>query len=125
MDRLLNLMTLLSAVLIVLVLRSVRRAHIRVEYSVSWLGAAAAVLLLSRSHKALEKIAELAGIADPPLALVLIVGCLFLIVFYRFSIIISDLKDANISLAQRVAILEYHLRAFHENKQAQPSGPSR
>ena len=48
------------------------------------------------------------------LALVFIAGCLFLIVFYRFSIVISDLKDANISLAQRVAILEFHLRALHE-----------
>ena len=118
MDRLLNLMTVLSVALILLVLRSVRRAHIRVEYSVSWLGAAATLLLLSRSHWALDRIAGFAGIEDPPLALVLIVGCLFLIVFYQFSIIISDLKDANISLAQRVAILEFQIRSLHENKEA-------
>src|SRR2546423_1522515 len=37
MDRLLNFTTGLSLLLIVLVLASVRRAHIRVEYSVSWL----------------------------------------------------------------------------------------
>jgi hypothetical protein len=117
-DRLLNLMTVLSVALILLVLRSVRRAHIRVEYSVSWLGAAATLLLLSRSHWALERIARFAGIEDPPLALVLIVGCLFLIVFYQFSIVISDLKDANISLAQRVAILEFKIRSLHENKEA-------
>lgn len=117
MDRLLNFMTLLSVALIVLVLRSVRRAHIRVEYSVSWLGAAVTLLVLSRSNWALERIARFLGIADPPLALLLIVGCLFLIVFYRFSIVISDLKDANISLAQRVAILEYHLRTLHENQE--------
>jgi hypothetical protein len=113
-------MTGLSIALILLVLRSVRRAHIRVEYSVSWLGAAVTLLVLSRSDWVLQKIAGILGIADPPLALVLIVGCLFLIVFYRFSVIISDLKDANISLAQRVAILEYHLRSSHE-KQATPS----
>jgi hypothetical protein len=116
-DRLLNFMTLLSVTLIVLVLRSVRRAHIRVEYSVSWLGAAVTLLVLSRSNWALEKIASLLGIADPPLALLLVVGCIFLIVLYRFSIVISDLKDANISLAQRVAILEYHLRNLHENQE--------
>ena len=121
MDRLLNVMTGLSVALILLVLRSVRRAHIRVEYSVSWLGAAVTLLVLSRSHWTLQKIARILGIADPPLALVLIIGCLFLIVFYRFSVIISDLKDANISLAQRVAILEFHLRSSHEKQEAQPT----
>ncbi|HSB14750.1 MAG TPA: DUF2304 domain-containing protein [Bryobacteraceae bacterium] len=117
MDRLLNFMTLLSVALIVLVLRSVRRAHIRVEYSVSWLGAAVTLLVLSRSNWALDSIARLLGIADPPLALLLVVGCIFLIVLYRFSTVISDLKDANISLAQRVGILEYHLRNLHENQE--------
>lgn len=121
MDRLMNFMTLLSLALIVLVLRSVRRAHIRVEYSVSWLGAAVTLLILSRSDWALAKIAGFLGIADPPLAMLLLVGCIFLIVLYRFSIMISDLKDANISLAQRVAILEFHLRSSNESRQTQTS----
>jgi hypothetical protein len=120
-DRLMNFMTLLSLALIVLVLRSVRRAHIRVEYSVSWLGAAVTLLILSRSDWALAKIAGFLGIADPPLAMLLLVGCIFLIVLYRFSIMISDLKDANISLAQRVAILEFHLRSSNESRQTQTS----
>jgi hypothetical protein len=49
MDRLLNVMTILSLVLMAVVLFSVRRSHIRVEYSVSWLGAALILLVLSRS----------------------------------------------------------------------------
>ena len=57
------------------------------------------------------------NVGDLPLALVFIAGCLFLIVFYRFSIVISDLKDANISLAQRVAILEFHIRALDEKQE--------
>ena len=40
MDRLLNVTTGLSVILLVMILVSVRRAHIRVEYSVSWLLAA-------------------------------------------------------------------------------------
>jgi hypothetical protein len=109
MDRLLNFMTALSVLLIALVLGSIRRAHIRVEYSVSWLVAAIALLILSRSRWLLEGAAEGLGITYPPLALVLIAGCVFLIIFYRFSVIISKLKDDNIALAQRLAILEYHL----------------
>lgn len=117
MDRLLNVMTALSVVLILLVLRSLRRAHIRVEYSVSWLGAAAALLVVSRSGRALEWLSGFLGIDDAALGLVFIVGCLFLVVLYRFSIVISNLKDSNISLTQRVAILEFRLRSLNEEQE--------
>lgn len=114
MDRLLNVMTGMSALLIVLVLFSVRRARIRVEYSVAWLTGAVALLALSRARGFLHAMADLLGVADPPLALLLIVGCVFLIIFYRFSLIISQLKDDNIALAQRVAILEYHIQSLKD-----------
>ena len=121
MNNLLNFTTGLSVALIVLVLVSVRRAHIRVEYSVSWLGAAVTLLVLSRSQSLLEKLASFLGIEDPPLVLLLlVVGCVFLLVLFRVSIVVSRLKDANIALAQRVAILEFHLRALDE-KASTPS----
>lgn len=117
MDRLSDTLTVLSLLLIALVLFSVRRSHIRVEYSVSWLGAATVLLLLSRSHSILDWIASYLGLTDPPLALILLVFVVFLMVFYRFSMIISDLKDANIAMAQRLAILEYRLQSLNENQQ--------
>lgn len=110
MERLLNWMTAMSVGLMLLVLFSTRRARIRVEYSVSWLIAALVILVLSRSRRLLELIAGQLGITYPPLALVLIVGGIFLIVFFRVSVIISKLKDDNVAMAQRLAILEYHLR---------------
>ena len=69
MERLLDAMSILSIVLVLVVLYSVRRSHIRVEYSVSWI--AAATILL---------------------------------------VVISDLKDANIAMAQRLAIVEFQLQ---------------
>ena len=121
MDRLLTVIAVLSVVLIVLVLFSVRRAHIRVEYSVSWLFAALVVLLLSRFHWALDSLASVLQIDYAPLALVLVVVVIFLVVFYRFSMIISELKDSNIALTQKVAILEYQLGTLHEEHQARSS----
>jgi hypothetical protein len=115
MERLLNVTTVLSALLLLVVLISVRRAHIRVEYSVSWLLAAVAMLLLSRAKPALDAITRLTGIPDSPLTLFLLSGSLFLIMFFRYSIIISHLRDDNIALAQRVAILEYHVQKIREN----------
>ena len=58
----------------------------------------------------LEAAAHKLGLSYPPLALLLVVGCVFLLMFYRFSVIISKLRDDNIALAQRLAILEYHLQ---------------
>ena len=117
MTRLLHVMTAFSVVLILLVLVSVRRAHIRVEYSVSWLTAAIILLVLSLNRSLLFWLADAMGIDYPPVALLLIVFSVFLVVFYRFSIRISDMKDSNIALAQRVAILEYQLRSSHEEQE--------
>ena len=111
MERLLNVTTALSVLLMVLVLFSVRRSHIRVEYSVSWLAAAVILFALSRSSSALNWIAGELGLADPPLALMLLVFCVFVIVIYRLSVVISDLKDANIAMAQRLAIVEFQLQS--------------
>jgi hypothetical protein len=41
---------------------------------------------------------------------------LFLLVLYRLSMMISSLKDANIALAQRLAILEFRLESHEEAK---------
>ena len=116
MERLLNVVTVLSAALILLVLASLRRDHIRVEYSVSWLAAAVVMLVISQSQFLLESLAKLVGISEPPLTIMFIAFSVFLMVFYRFSVIISNLKDSNIALAQRVAILQYKLDGLYEER---------
>ena len=114
MERLLNVITATSVLLAVLVLASLRRAHIRVEYSVSWIIAAVALFVLSRSRGVLEMAAHYLGISSAPLVLLLVIGGVFLLMFFRFSVIISKLRDDNIALAQRVAILEYNIETLRE-----------
>ena len=116
MERLLDAVTILSIALIVTVLFSVRRSHIRVEYSVSWLAASVILLLLSRSHSLLNWISDQLGLTYPPLALILLVSCVFVVVIYRLSVVISDLKDANIAMAQRLAIVEFQLQNRNEKR---------
>ena len=111
MERLLNVTTAVAIVLLAIVLFSIRRAHIRVEYSVSWLFAAVGLLVLSRMPEVMAFAAESIGLGkDPPLALFLSAAAVFLIMFFRYSIIVSHLRDDNIALAQRVAILEFHIQ---------------
>jgi hypothetical protein len=118
MDRLLNVTTAVSIILLLMVLFSIRRAHIRVEYSMSWLFAAVGLLALSRSRPALNFISRHIGLGnDSPLALFLIGGSVFLIMFFRYSIIVSHLRDNNIALAQRIAILEFHIRNSGNHEQ--------
>jgi hypothetical protein len=99
---------------------SVRRSHIRVEYSVSWLAAALALLILSQWRSLLERIATAMGMGSGanagPLALLVVTGALFLLVLYRLSMMISTLKDANVALAQRLAIVEYRLECHEETE---------
>lgn len=116
MERLLDAVTVLSIALMVTVLFSVRRSHIRVEYSVSWLAASAILLLLSRARPLLAWISERLGLTYPPMALILLVSCVFVAVIYRLSVVISDLKDANIAMAQRLAIVEFQLQNRNEKQ---------
>jgi hypothetical protein len=116
MERLLDVFALLSIALLLTVLRSLRREHIRVEHSVSWLVAGVAVLALSRCHEALDRLSGWLGLSDPGFVLVLIVLVVSLTVSYRYSRIVSELKDMNITLTQRVAILEYRVRSLDEER---------
>ena len=116
MESLLQITTVLSVCLLLLVLFSVRRAHIRVEYSITWFLAATVMLLLSRARPLLDYVTRHFGIPDTPLTLFLTIGSIFVIMFFRLSVIISSLRDDNIALAQRVAILEYHVHSLREHE---------
>lgn len=121
MDRAMTVLMIFSISIIVLVLHSVRREHIRVEYSVSWLTSAVLLLILSLNRDWVVYLAELLGVASPAVAILMTVFFVFLFVGYRFSIRVSALKDANIALAQRVAILEYHIKSAHEQQKTASS----
>ena len=119
MDRLDNVMIGFSLLLALWVLASLRRAHIRVEYSVSWLAAALVLFLLFEWRAAQQWLAEALGVKDPPLAVLMVAGAVFLAVLYRLSLIISRLKDTNIATMQRVAILEFRLQALEKMQNGQ------
>lgn len=114
----LDVLSILSLILILVVLRSLRREHIRVEHSVSWLVASFIILVLSRAKNTMGHVAAYFSIGEAWLALLILVLIVFLGVFYRFSRVISELKDMNITLTQRVAILEYQLERTNEEERA-------
>src|SRR5437016_11466048 len=114
MDRLLNVVAIMSLLLLLAVLISVRRAHIRVEYSVSWMGAAVLVLALSRLRSLQEWLASALGFSNPTFAVLTVAAAIFLVVLYRYSMVMSHLKDSNIALTQKLAILEFRIESLTE-----------
>src|SRR5580704_19747756 len=97
--RLLNVMTAFAIVLLGLVLASVRREHIRVEYSISWLAAGLALLVLSLWKSLDQRIALALKIPDLAVSLLTVCGVVFLAVLFAFSLRLSQLKDSSIKLA--------------------------
>jgi hypothetical protein len=59
---------------------------------------------------------NLLGLPDSPLALFLLGAAVLLLLAFRSSVVISHLRDNNIALAQRVAILEHRLRDLEEHE---------
>jgi hypothetical protein len=98
-----------AAILIVLAtLVSLRRAHIRVEYSVSWLVVGVILFVCALFPRLLARLASSFGL-DPEAAFLVLTGALALALLFEVSLVVSQLRDENIILTQRLAILEYHL----------------
>ena len=110
MERIRVAAVVFSLLLLLQIIRAVRREHIRVEYSMAWFGAAVLLLALSISEPALRWLSLTLGIDDPSLVLVLIAGLLFLFTFFRASVQMSDLKDNNILLAQKIGMLDWEVK---------------
>ena len=120
MERIRLTVAVLSLLLIAQIIRSVRREHIRVEYSMTWLGATLLLLLLSLSDTAMSHVGQWIGLTDRPLILIVLAGILFVFTFFRYSLVVSSLKDHNIQLAQRVGMLEWEIERLQQQKLENP-----
>ncbi len=120
MERIRLTVVVLSLLLIAQIIRSVRREHIRVEYSMTWLGATLLLLLLSLSDTAMSHLGQWIGLTDRPLILIVLAGVLFVFTFFRYSLVVSSLKDHNIQLAQRVGMLEWEIERLQQQRLENP-----
>ena len=124
MERFRIAIAVLSGLLILQIVRSVRREHIRVEYSMTWLGATLLLLVLSLSDAAMSFLARVLGVADASLVLIALAGVFFVFIFFRYSLVVSSLKDHNIQLAQKVGLLEWEVeRLGKELERRQNTAP--
>ena len=111
MDDRVQVISILGAgALLLVVLELVRRRKLLERYALLWLFSAVVLLGLALWSSALERIADLVGIASPPNALFFLGFTSILVLLLHFSAAVSRLADQSKMLAQRLALMEERLR---------------
>jgi hypothetical protein len=95
-----------AGVLLLTILELVRRRRLLERYALLWLFSGVVLLALAVWRGALEKLADLVGIAYPPNALFFVAFAFVLLLLLHFSVAVSRLTDQSKVLAQRLALLE-------------------
>jgi hypothetical protein len=101
-----------SVVLLLVVLELIRGRRLKERYALLWLVTGAVLLVLSAWRGGLNTMAGWLGVETYPPAILFAIAILFVIlVLLHYSTVLSSLTDQNVTLAQRVALLEQRLGA--------------
>jgi len=107
-------LTFVAAVAVVLVLAAIieliRQHRLQERYALLWIATGGVMLFFALWRSALDRFAELVGVAYPPSALFMVAGLFVFVVLLHFSIVLSNLSEQNKTLAQQIALLEQRLR---------------
>jgi hypothetical protein len=98
-----------ASALLLVIFELMRSRRLQERYALLWLLTGIVMLVLALWRSALNRIAELVGIAYPPSALFVMGSFFILVVLLHYSTVISKLSEQNIKLAQRIALLEARL----------------
>ena len=113
-------LTFVAAVAVVLVLAAIieliRRHQLQERYALLWIVTGGVMLFFALWRSALDRFAELVGVAYPPSALFMVAGLFVFVVLLHFSMVLSKLSEQNKTLAQQMALLEQRLRDRDEQR---------
>jgi len=105
----------IGLITIVGTLVSLRREHIRTEYSVSWLAVGIILTGLSAFPSLLDMVARHLGVG-PEACFLIIAGSLISVLVFEMTRVVSRLRDENVILAQRLAMLEVQMPGEFQNR---------
>jgi hypothetical protein len=105
----------LSILLLFITFELIRKERLREEYSILWIFTGLAIFIVSLWPEFLlsQFFARITGLYYLS-AVVLIAFLFLLLIVLHFSVVISDLKQMNRSLAQRQALLQLELDHLHQ-----------
>jgi hypothetical protein len=99
-----------ALLLLVVILELVRSRRLQERYALLWMMTSIVLLVFALWRDGLNVLASTVGIAYPPSALFLLGALFILIVLLHYSTVISELAERNLTLAQRIALLEQKLK---------------
>jgi hypothetical protein len=100
-----------AVVMLAVIFELIRRRHLRERYALIWVATGIVLLVLALWRQGLNTLARWVGVKTYPPS-VLFAALLFfvLVLVLHFSIVLSRLTDQNVTLAQKLALLESRLR---------------
>jgi len=107
---------LAAGLLLFVIIELIRSRRLQERYALLWLLTCVVILVFAVWRGALSELAGLVGIAYPPSALFVLAAFFILVVLLHYSTVISDLSERNLTLAQRIALLEQQLRALQKER---------
>ena len=110
-----------SLLLLAVIFELIRSRRLQERYALLWLLTAFVIFVFAIWRDALDVLADTVGIAYPPSALFVLASFFILIVLLHYSTVISELAERNVSLAQRIALLEQKLKETEAPESADPS----
>lgn len=90
---------------------SLRREHIRPEYSVSWLAVGAVLTGMALFPNLAKRFSAILGL-EPQTFFLILGGALISALVFGISRVVSRLRDENVLLAQKIAILEFRIEGL-------------
>jgi len=99
-----------SIIFLIFIFILVRNKKIKEEYSILWLFFGIIFLLISLWRDVLIQLSNFLGIAYPPVAFILILILGIFLILIQYSIVISNLKEKNKDLVQRIGLMEHEIK---------------
>ena len=100
-----------AVIMLGLIFELIRRRHLRERYALVWVLTGLALLTLALWRQGLNTLASWAGVKTyPPSIFFAAILFFMLVLVLHFSIVLSRLSDQNVTLAQKLALLETRVR---------------
>lgn len=125
MTRYLWISALASLLLLVFVLYLIRTRKLHERFALIWLAGAVVIGVLTVWPAALEGVSRILGVASPPNALFIVLGAFLIWVLLHVAVVLTRLSRQNVTLAQRVALLESRLREAEAAVESGGDAPAR
>jgi hypothetical protein len=108
-----------AGILLLAIFELIRSRRLQERYALLWLLTGLVIFVLAIWRGLLGRVSDLVGIAYPPSALFILAAFFILLVLLHYSTVISKLSEQNLTLAQRLALLEHRVRAEADESPAE------